>query len=123
MSRILVAEDDPEMRRLIVDALRGDGHEVAEAIDGGDVLRRLREARAASAEIDVLVSDMRMPGGNGLEILERLAAAGCRVSSILMTAFGDEAVRRRAKRAGAIYLEKPLSLDELRATVTLVAQR
>jgi CheY-like chemotaxis protein len=124
--RVLVAEDDPEMRRLIVDVLRRDGYEVAEAIDGGDLAAKLAESLTRNpqpCEFDVVISDMRMPGSNGLEIFEQIAAAGWTLSTVLMTAFGDEETRRRAKRAGAVYLEKPLWLDDLRDAVSRLARR
>ncbi|HEX8790560.1 MAG TPA: response regulator [Polyangiaceae bacterium] len=120
MCRVIVAEDDPEMRRLVVEALRKDGHQVTEAADGGRLLVHIAEAfdRDPSLSlVDVIVSDVRMPICTGLELLERLADARWRVPMILMTAFGDEDTRRRAERLGAILFDKPLSLDALRAAV------
>ncbi len=124
MSHVLVAEDDPEMRRLVVEALRSEGHKVMEVVDG----RRLRlvviEAfwRGASASpIDVVVSDIRMPGCSGLDLLERLVAAGWRVPFVLMTAFGDGATRRRAEHLGAVVFDKPLALESLCAAVRRIA--
>src|ERR1035441_4075980 len=110
MSRVLVAEDDPEMRRLVVEALRKDGHEVMEATDGGRMLVRLAEAfdrDPALLSVDVIVSDMRMPVCNGLDLLERLAEARWRIPCILMTAFGDDETRKRVDRIGAVLLDKP----------------
>ena len=126
MSRVLVAEDDPEMRRLVVEALRKDGHQVMEATDGGRMLVRLAEAfdrDPALLSVDVIVSDMRMPVCNGLDLLERLAEARWRIPCILMTAFGDDETRKRVDRIGAVLLDKPLSLDVLRATVRRHARR
>jgi CheY-like chemotaxis protein len=120
MACVLVAEDDAEMRRLVVDALRKDGHQVTEAPDGGHLLARLAEVFRDDprlATIDVIVSDLRMPGVTGLDLLERMSRAGIRVPFILMTAFGDDETRRRVERAGAIYLDKPLSLAALRHAV------
>jgi len=126
MSRVLVAEDDPEMRRLVVEALRKDGHEVLEATDGGRMLVRLAEAfdrDPALLSVDVIVSDMRMPVCSGLDLLERLAEARWRIPCILMTAFGDDETRKRVDRIGAVLLDKPLSQDVLRATVRRQARR
>jgi CheY-like chemotaxis protein len=114
------------MRRMIVDVLRRDGHDVAEAIDGGDLAIKLAEALTLNPPLcafDVVISDMRMPGCNGLDMFERIAAAGWTLSTILMTAFGDDETRRRAKRAGAVYLEKPLWLDDLRDAVSRLSRR
>ena len=126
MTRVLVAEDDPEMRRLVVEALRKDGHEVLEAADGGRLLVRLAEAFDRDPELhdlDVVVSDMRMPVCSGLDLFERLAEARWNVPFILMTAFGDDDTRRRAERIGAVLLDKPLSLDVLRAEVARLVHR
>lgn len=120
MSRVLLAEDDPDMRRLVVEALHKDGHEVLEANDGGRLLVRLAEAfdrDPTLASVDVIVSDVRMPVCSGLELMERLFEARWRVPVILMTAFGDDETRRRAQLVGAVLFEKPLVLDELRAAV------
>jgi CheY-like chemotaxis protein len=125
MCRVLVAEDDPEMRCLVVDALHKDGHEVIEAHDGASMLALLAEAFRVDHTlecIDVIVSDMRMPGWSGLELLERLFAAGWKIPSILMTAFGDEETRQRAAQAGAMLLDKPLALGDLRAAVNRLAR-
>ena len=78
MCRVIVAEDDPEMRRLVVEALRKDGHHVTEAADGGRLLVQIAEAfdrDPSLSAVDVIVSDVRMPVCNGIELLERLADA------------------------------------------------
>jgi CheY-like chemotaxis protein len=124
MPRVLVAEDDPEMRKLVVDALRKDGHEVLEAHDGASMLVILAEVfhlDSTLGGIDVIVSDMRMPVWSGLELLERLADAGWRIPSILMTAFGDEETRRSAARVGAMLMDKPFAMGELREAVNRLA--
>jgi CheY-like chemotaxis protein len=125
MCRVIVAEDDPEMRRLVVEALRKDGHHVTEAADGGRLLVHIAEAfdrDPSLALVDVIVTDVRMPVCTGLEILERLADARWRVPTILMTAFGDEDTRKRAERIGALLFDKPLSLDALRDAVNRLAR-
>jgi len=126
MCRVIVAEDDPEMRRLIVEALRKAGHDVTEASDGGRLLMNIVQAfdrNPSLSNVDVIVTDVRMPVWNGLELLERLAEADWRVPAILMTAFGDEDVRRRAARLGAVLLEKPLSVEALREAVERLGGR
>ena len=120
MARVLVAEDDPDMRKLVVEALEKDGHDVKEAADGGELLAHItrEDGREASfASVDVVVSDIRMPGYSGLEMFERLFDARWRIPVILMTAFGDRDTRRRAERVGAVLFDKPLVLEELRVAV------
>jgi CheY-like chemotaxis protein len=126
MSRVLVAEDDREMRRLVVEALRKDGHDVTEAADGGRLLVRLAEVfdrDPAMAAVDIIVSDVRMPICSGLDLIERMFEARWRIPCILMTAFGDDDIRRRAGAVGALLLDKPLSLEELREAVGRLARR
>jgi two-component system response regulator AtoC len=117
-ARIFVAEDDPEMLRLIVEALRGDGHDVEQVSDGGRLLVELARARPEGRRIDLVVSDIRMPTCTGLQILEVLRAAHRKVPVILMTAFGDDDTRNRAERLGAVLFDKPFAVGDLRAAVT-----
>jgi DNA-binding response OmpR family regulator len=126
MARVLVAEDDPDMRNLVVEALRKDGHDVQQAIDGGDLLVRIAEGFRRDPNrpsVDVVVSDIRMPGYSGLELVERLYNARWRIPLILMTAFGDEDTRKRAERIGAVLFDKPLRLEELREAVKRLLRR
>ena len=114
------------MRALVVQALRKDGHDVVEASDGGRLLVRIAEAFGRDpslAEVDVVVSDVRMPVCSGLELVERLFEARWNVAFILMTAFSDDDIRRRAHSAGALLLDKPLRLDDLRAAVSDLMRR
>ncbi len=125
MARVLVAEDDAEMRRLVVEALRKDGHQVTEAADGAWLFVELAEAfrhDQGFSEIDCIVSDVRMPACGGLDLLERLVDVSRSVPVILMTAFGDEEVRARAEKLGALLMEKPLSLGALRDAVWRLAR-
>ena len=118
--RVVVAEDDDEMRRLVVEALRKDGYEVEEARDGGRLLVRAAAYythRAQVADVDLIVSDIRMPICSGLQILQGLREAHWHIPVILMTAFGDDATRARAEKLGAILFDKPFDLDDLRTAV------
>ena len=126
MCRVIVAEDDPEMRRLVVEALRKDGHQVTEATDGGRLLVTLAHQRVDRDGVDLadlVVSDVRMPVVSGMQILEQLRAAHWRVPVILMTAFGDDATRGRARSLGAVLFDKPFDIDDLRTAVACLLQR
>jgi two-component system, response regulator, stage 0 sporulation protein F len=116
--RILLAEDDDEMRTLVAGALRADGHDVVEVGDGGRMLVRLaRGYLVGSTPYDLLVSDIRMPVCSGLQILESLRLARWPTPAILMTAFGDEQTRARAEVLGAVIFMKPFDMDDLRTAV------
>jgi CheY-like chemotaxis protein len=124
--RILLAEDDGDMRQLVADALRSDGHDVVELADGGrllvDIACRLKAGGDADA-LDLIVSDVRMPVCTGLQILEALRGANWHTPVILMTAFGDDATRRRAEALTAVLFDKPFDLDDLRTAVTNLLPR
>lgn len=116
--RVVVAEDDAEMRRIIVQALRQDGYEVEEAVDGGRLITRVTAPYLHPNEtLDLIISDIRMPMCSGIEILEALRTAHWTVPVILMTAFGDDETRARAKELGALLFDKPFAIQDLRTTV------
>jgi two-component system cell cycle response regulator CpdR len=119
-ARIALAEDDADMRAMVADALRRDGHHVIELATGADLLvciARLYRQRDPDAPLDLLVSDIRMPVVTGMEILRGIRDAHLVIPVILMTAFGDAATRREAESLDAVLLEKPLSLSDLRGEV------
>jgi DNA-binding response OmpR family regulator len=113
---VVLAEDDREMRMLVATTLRRAGWDVLEAGDGMDLLdcvAWLIEARDDWADC-VLVSDIRMPELDGLEVLERLRGLGWAGGIILITAFGDEATHAEARELGAtMVIDKPFELDAL----------
>jgi two-component system cell cycle response regulator CpdR len=115
----LLAEDDPEMRALVADALRIDGFEVEEVGDG-----RNMSLRVAQSVYDLVVSDMRLPLGDGLTVLEDLheRAPSTGTHMILMTAFADDSARKRSATIGAVLIEKPFKLSELRAAARQLCQ-
>ena len=108
------------MRTLVVEALGADGYDVISVGDGGRLLERVREQleRPSHPCFHLVISDVRMPVAGGLHALETLRKSGCEVPAILMTAFGDEVTRRRARELRASFLEKPFALDELRKAVS-----
>jgi DNA-binding response OmpR family regulator len=109
------------MLRLVADVLRKDGYEVEEESHGANVLLRLL---SVANPFDLIISDVRMPGCNGLDIVQALHRSGSQTPVIIMSAFGDEETRARAESLGAVFFDKPLALGELRrAAQRLVAQR
>ena len=118
-ARVIVVDDDEDMRALVALTLRRDGIEVIEARNGLQVLDYvMRVIREHLPQPDLLVSDARMPGVNGLSLLESLRGVGCSVPVVFMTAHGGEGFRENAKRLGASYvLDKPLDSDALAEVV------
>jgi two-component system, response regulator, stage 0 sporulation protein F len=118
--RVLVADDQTEMRTLIRKMLVRRGYEVVEATDGPDLVRVLVEGLTAeeSRAPDLIITDVRMPGFTGLEVLARLRREQWTTPVILITAFGDTQLHREALRLGATcVLNKPFDMDELKGAV------
>ncbi|MBU1209475.1 MAG: response regulator [Proteobacteria bacterium] len=109
--KILVIEDDAEMRSLLKDFIEEEeGYEADSVGDGSEAFRKL-----AKEHFDLILTDIRMPGLSGMDILPGLKKLQPQSLIIVITAFGSEEVYRRALERGAdAYLEKPIHLDELR---------
>jgi DNA-binding response OmpR family regulator len=109
--RILVADDDVEMRRMLCAVLRRSGFQVEVAEDGHAVRTRLE---SAVAKPDIIITDLRMPGWSGFHVLEWTRKSLPRARVILITAFGDEQTHRRAAALGAAAVfDKPFDCGEL----------
>ena len=116
---ILLAEDDRDLRAALAEGLRNDGYSVIECRDGVELLSHLAcvwdsKHPKAPDDVDAIVSDIRMPGINGLSILEGVRQYDSFPPMILITAFGDDETHAMAKRHGAAaILDKPFDLDDL----------
>lgn len=117
--RILIVEDDPAIRRVMVDALRLEGYELLEAATFADAVRL-----AVQATCDLLLLDLVLPGGDGLDVLAQSRAVHPTLPVIILTARGSEADRVRGLTLGADdYVVKPFSVKELVARVEAVLRR
>ncbi len=111
--RVLIVDDEKNMRWVLGQALSGEGFEVAEAADGKEAL-----AAVAEQEPDVMVLDHRMPGKDGMEVLRTLRGKGATFPIIMLTAHGNVATAVEAMKAGASeYLTKPFDLEELKLAI------
>ncbi len=116
-ARLLLAEDDFELRDLLACVLRADGHEVIEARDGNE-LWQLLSGESDAGPFSLVVSDVRMPGLTAFDVLTRLQRTVSETPVILITAFGDQTTHLRALRLGASRVfDKPFDCDELRDAV------
>ncbi len=119
LQRILTIEDDPAIRRGIVDALRFAGYDVLEAAEGTTGLEM-----ALRRQYDLLLLDLVLPGPDGFEILEEVRRARPTLPVIILSARGEETDRVRGLRDGADdYVVKPFSVKELLARVEAVMRR
>lgn len=121
---VCVIEDDADFRATLAEALRQEGYRVLEAADGARVIGQmdLFAHRHNVATVDLIITDQRMPGATGLELLTYLRDSDWAVRVILMSAYLNDDVRFEARRLGAAaILAKPFGLDQLMDTVRSVA--
>lgn len=117
--RILVVEDDQALRELLIEELTDAGYEIRSAGDAETAMAALREQPS-----ELVVSDLRLPGASGLELLRALNEHPSRPGFIMITAFGTVEQAVDALKQGADdFLTKPLKLDHLRISVERVLQR
>ncbi len=107
--RILVADDDADMRDFLVQALSEEGYSTLCAKDGNEALELLK-----AGNFDIVLTDLKMPGATGMDVLRSAQANSLHQPTILMTAFGtiDSAVESM-KRGAYSYITKPFDLDDL----------
>jgi len=107
---VLIVEDDPRVRRLAVLGLRAHGYVVLEAEDGAHAIEL---ATQAGSSIDLIVSDVRMPGISGPELLERLSAIVPGARAMLMSGHAESTVLSPETAAKRAFLAKPFTPERL----------
>jgi DNA-binding response OmpR family regulator len=119
--RIVLAEDDVELRASLTLALARAGHAVVELGDGFGLAEYVALTQVRGGPLpqpDLLLSDMRGAGRTGMEVLARAHASGLSCPVVLLCARVDDATREAARRLGVrAVLEKPVDLEVLKATV------
>ncbi len=112
-AKVLVADDDRTIRRNLMLLLRSEGYESLEAADGNEAL-----ARIADETPDAVLLDLKMPGRDGLEVLNQLGPVLADLPVLVVTALGGSTAAIEAMRLGAYdYLTKPFDLDEVLMTL------
>jgi two-component system, NtrC family, response regulator AtoC len=126
-ARVLLAEDDYDVRFALAESLRGMGFDVIAVADGATVKAYVDDCvflDVPHPRVDVLVTDVRMPRMDGLGLLDYIATVGFDVPSIVITAFGDRDTRMAARECGArVVLDKPIDVDELGRLLETVLRR
>jgi two-component system, NtrC family, response regulator PilR len=121
LKRVLVVDDEPSMREVLSIMLTKEGYEVVAADS-----RAQAAAVLAKAPADLVITDIRLPDGDGIEILRHVKAASPETAVVVMTAYGTTETAVAALKLGAHdYLTKPFDVDELKIVVrgALEAQR
>ena len=112
-TRILVADDEPDIREVLTEALTNEGYDVSAAVDGSKAIEMLDKHH-----YDLLLSDLKMPNATGIEVLKHIHDNNLPTIGIIATAYGsiDNAVE--AMKLGAHeYITKPFHLGELKITI------
>ena len=113
LARLLVVEDDVEMRLFLKDAMGEAGYDVIAVPDGAAALEELLRS-----SVDVVITDVMMPGMKGNDLLSRIRAIDREIPVVLITAFGSIQSAVEAVKAGAYhYVSKPFRVEQLLATV------
>jgi DNA-binding NtrC family response regulator len=116
--RVMVVDDEEGVRVSCDRFLSARGFDVTTVETGEGAINRLRDE-----PVDVVVSDLRMPGLDGLQLLEWVHERQPETRFILLTGYGSEEVERKARALGAFgYLNKPISPDALSALITAASQ-
>ena len=112
--RILVADDDADLRESVVDLLTDAGAQVASVPSGAELLARLGEGE----QYDLVITDMLMPWLTGLQVASSVREAGLNVPVILITGANDASLADRVDSLErAVLLRKPFDSDQLRAAI------
>ncbi len=118
MKRILVVDDDNELRAHLVDILKGAGYHIDEASSGSEAVMK-----AAPGAYDVILLDMIMPNGGGADALVEIRKVAPRSKVIMITAFATVENAVDAMKRGAYdYISKPFKINELLTTVRRVLE-
>lgn len=112
-SRLLIVDDDPGMRENLAELFESLGYDVRTAANTPEALSVLGDQ-----DVDLLLTDYKMPGPTGVELIEAARKRQPGLRAVLMTAFGDSFTEIESVRRGAVgYLNKPFEADEVVAFV------
>lgn len=127
--RVLIAEDDHDIRIALEQLLLVAGYDVDCVSTGADLLGYmsswiLTDGTQRDPPVDIIVTDVRMPGFNGLNIVEGLRAHGFRKPVVVMTAFSDDTMKERVERmGGATLIAKPFDPSEFEQLLSSLVPR
>ena len=111
---ILVVDDEPHMLDTIQFILQSNGYEALTARSGGEALKRLAGLRAEGRRVDLVLTDIQMPGPTGLELIELFRKSGEQAPVLVMTGYSDQETARRLRERGIEhFLDKPFEEEEL----------
>jgi DNA-binding NtrC family response regulator len=117
--KVLLVDDDPDVLEMTADLLRRNGYAIVTATNGGEALERLQRD-----DIPVVVTDLRMPGMSGEQLLDTILQRHPNVQVIILTGYGTiKSAVEAIKKGAADYLTKPLSPDQLLLSLERLFER
>ena len=122
---ILVVDDEQNMRNTLAFILETANYQVTTAAEGRSALEQILAAREGDRPVDLLITDMRLPGLTGLQLIDELNYLKIKIPVLVITAYGDRSLLLELERTGcADYLDKPFDYKELvRRVDSLMATR
>ena len=117
--KILITDDDMDLRELLTEAVKNWGYEVSVAKEGDEALRKLRMER-----FDIVITDLMMPGMDGLALLQKIKELDKEILVIIITGYATIETAVKAIETGAYdYITKPFRLDELMIVIKNACER
>src|SRR5256885_11106692 len=118
--RLLLVDDDEDACRLLAEVLERESYEVVRALSVDEAVAKFHR----EGPFDAVLTDLRMPGASGLDLLQHVREADPEALVLVLTAFGDAAAAGEAIRAGAFdFVSKPYDLAALRLTLARALDR
>ncbi len=121
---ILIVDDEQNMRNTLAFILETANYQVTTAAEGREALEEILEAREKGRPVDLLITDMRLPGLTGLQLIDELNYLKIKIPVLVITAYGDRSLFLELMRTGcADYLDKPFDYKELVKRVNLLVEK
>ena len=121
---ILVAEDEQHMRHILSLILKKAGYSVSKAGDGYEALKMIVDSRNGTRPVDLLLTDIQMPGITGIELIAQLDQLNISLPIFVITGYGDKETVIELKHVGiAEYIEKPFMAETLLESVSKIFEK
>jgi DNA-binding NtrC family response regulator len=115
-TRVLVVDDEGDLRMLLSNVVSGAGYDVTTAEDGEDAIEKLQTSR-----FDIALLDIQMPNKTGIDVLKFIQKSSAHTKSIILTGYADLKHAMEAKEFGALdFISKPYKLEEVISTIERV---
>lgn len=116
--RILIVDDDPGILNALRVDLESVGHTAVAAGDGRQAMKLIESSLKNSEPFDLMITDLRMQGMSGMELIRSSRRVQGKLPTVLMTAYGDEDLRKKVMALGGCsYLEKPFTPEKLHRVI------